>query len=142
MKKRLLNRKRLLQLALCFCLILVSANSSWGQTTYSTAGTTSWLCPTGVTSIQVEAWGGGGGGGGVTSISSAAGGGGAGGNYIKKSLTVSPGSTYLISVGAGGAGGLDTSNSTNAFNGGISAITLSGTIVLRMQVRDTYPRLL
>nr|WP_315146523.1 T9SS sorting signal type C domain-containing protein [uncultured Flavobacterium sp.] len=32
MKKRLLNRKRLLQFALSLCLILVSANTSWGQT--------------------------------------------------------------------------------------------------------------
>jgi hypothetical protein len=32
MKKQLLNRKRLMQLALSLCLILVSANSSWGQT--------------------------------------------------------------------------------------------------------------
>lgn len=31
MKKQLLNRKRLLQLALSLCLILVSANLSWGQ---------------------------------------------------------------------------------------------------------------
>ena len=31
MKKLLLNRKRLLQLALTLCLILVSANTSWGQ---------------------------------------------------------------------------------------------------------------
>ena len=31
MKKRLLNRKRLMQLALSLCLILVSANLSWGQ---------------------------------------------------------------------------------------------------------------
>jgi hypothetical protein len=33
MKKRLLNRKRLMQLALSLCLILVSANLSWGQQT-------------------------------------------------------------------------------------------------------------
>ena len=33
MKKQLLNRKRLLQLALSLCLILVSANTSWGQQT-------------------------------------------------------------------------------------------------------------
>lgn len=31
MKKLLLNRKRLMQLALSLCLILVSANTSWGQ---------------------------------------------------------------------------------------------------------------
>jgi hypothetical protein len=31
MKKQLLNRKRLMQLALSLCLILVSANLSWGQ---------------------------------------------------------------------------------------------------------------
>lgn len=31
MKKRLLNRKRLMQLVLSLCLILVSANLSWGQ---------------------------------------------------------------------------------------------------------------
>jgi hypothetical protein len=32
MKKRLLNKKRFLQFALSLCLILVSANTSWGQT--------------------------------------------------------------------------------------------------------------
>lgn len=127
MKKRLLNRKRLVQFVLSLCLILVSSYTSWGQTTYSAAGTTSWLCPPGLTTIQVEAWGGGGGGGGVISTQSAAGGGGGGGNYIKKSLPVTPGSTYLITVGAGGTAGLTAANNTNAFNGGISAITLAGT---------------
>ena len=33
MKKRLLNRKKLMQLVLSLCLILVSANTSWGQQT-------------------------------------------------------------------------------------------------------------
>ncbi len=38
------------------------------QTSYSSAGTFTWTCPAGVTSIQVEAWGGGGGGAGGVAL--------------------------------------------------------------------------
>jgi len=51
------------------------------QTSYTAAGTYTWTCPAGVTSIQVECWGAGGGGAGVgNSANNYLGGGGAGGN--------------------------------------------------------------
>ena len=53
--------------------------------TFLTAGTSTWTCPTGVTSVQVECVGGGGGGDGCfNAIDGDAGGGGAGGAYAKK----------------------------------------------------------
>ncbi|MFA5853951.1 MAG: glycine-rich domain-containing protein [Patescibacteria group bacterium] len=65
-----------------------------------------WTAPTGVTSVDVEVWGGGGGGGGQQRIVSDGGGGGGGGGYSKKtSISVTPGNTYAVGVGAGGLGG-------------------------------------
>lgn len=72
--------------------------------TYTTAGTSTWQAPVGVTSVTVEAWGGGGAGGGATG-NPAKGGGGAGGQYAKKVLTVVPGTNYTVIVGAGGIAG-------------------------------------
>ncbi len=75
-------------------------------------GTTTWLCPAGVYSVQVECWGAGGsGGGGASGGTGKAGGGGAGGSYVKNTtVTVIPGTTYTVSVGAGGAPGGTTSS--------------------------------
>lgn len=82
--------------------------------TFNTSGT--WVCPMGVTSVDVECWGAGGGGGAADVASGTSfkgGGGGGGGSYVKKvSVAVVPGTTYTITVGVGGAGG------TNATNGG------------------------
>ena len=69
--------------------------------------TNTWTCPSGVTSIQVECWGGGGAGGSANRVGAAGsvqfGGGGAGGAYARKTaLSVTPGTTYFINVGAGG----------------------------------------
>ena len=63
-----------------------------------------WTCPTGVTSIQVECWGAGGAGGSAAaaSTSNRSGGGGGAGSYVKKTITVSPGTTYNVIVGQGG----------------------------------------
>ena len=52
--------------------------------------------------MTVEAWGGGGAGGGATN-NPAKGGGGAGGQYASKAVTVVPGNSYSVVVGAGGA---------------------------------------
>lgn len=66
------------------------------QQAYTTAGTFSWVAPTGVTRISVVAVGGGGGGG------SCAGGGGGALGY-KNNITVVPGCSYNVIVGAGGS---------------------------------------
>jgi hypothetical protein len=69
----------------------------------------SWLAPTGVTSIDclVVAGGGAGGTNGTGNPGRTAGGGGAGGFRNLTSVSVSAGTTYSITVGAGGAGNTD-----------------------------------
>src|ERR1700749_346007 len=74
--------------------------------TFSVGGVSStWTCPTGVTSVTGECWGAGGGGGGAATTNPAAGGGGGGGGYAKSVLTVVPGTAYTYSVGNGGNAG-------------------------------------
>ncbi len=73
-----------------------------------------WLCPAGVTSIEVEVWGSGGGGGGNPGVTSQGGGGGGGGAYSKKTVTVTPGTTYNFYAGSAGGRGIRPTGS----NGG------------------------
>lgn len=87
-------------------MVLLAGNAQAVTDTFATAGAATWVAPAGVTSVTVEAWGGGGGGGAATG-SPAKGGGGAGGQYAKKVLTVVPGASYAIAVGAGGLGGVN-----------------------------------
>src|SRR5689334_6467853 len=73
-------------LVTAFVLTLTGFSLSWAQptvVTLSSAGTSTWSCPAGVTSIQVECWGGSGGGGGVLGGVASAGGGGGGGAYSR-----------------------------------------------------------
>jgi gliding motility-associated-like protein len=73
------------------------------------AGT--WTVPCGITSITVEVYGGGGGAGGGGGGSNGGfydtrgGGGGAGGGYTSITMTVTPGTNFSYSIGAGGCGG-------------------------------------
>ena len=71
--------------------------------TVSTSFTASgyWTAPAGVTQVDYLVVAGGAGGGG----NGASGGGGAGGFRTGTALTVVPGTTYAVTVGAGGAGG-------------------------------------
>ncbi len=76
------------------------------KVTNSVAGSFTWVCPAGVTAVQVECWGGGGGGGGTVSGLGNCGGGGAGGAYARtNAYAVTAGTTYYLQVGAAGAGG-------------------------------------
>ena len=69
------------------------------ETVIETFGnTTSWVCPTGVTSVEYLVVAGGGSGG-----TAYGGGGGAGGFRTGTGLAVTAGNTYTITVGAGGA---------------------------------------
>ena len=73
--------------------------------TFTNAGGTNWICPAGVTSVQVECWGGGGAGGSAqrTLTGNAFAGGGGGGAYARdNTFAVIPGTSYFISVGSGG----------------------------------------
>lgn len=73
---------------------------SAGSQSYTTAGTYSWVAPSGVTSVSVVAIGGGGGGGYIASS-----GGSGGGLGYKNNYAVTPGNSYTVVVGAGGSGG-------------------------------------
>jgi hypothetical protein len=119
-----------LTLALALCL------NGWGQTSvdfaYSGSASTfatTWTVPAGVTSITVEAWGGGGGGAGRTS-GGRSGGGGGGGAYVRKSFSVTGGSTVNISIGKGGTGsttGNSTAgNATTVTYGTVATLTANG----------------
>ena len=108
-----------------------SSNYTVSGTVVSTFNSTTntdltWICPTGVTSVTIEAWGGGGAGGGgnyTTPIQCNAGGGGGGGSYVQYTISVTPGTTYYYYVGAGGAG-------TAAANGGNGTFSYFGTVAV------------
>ena len=87
--------------------------------TYTSAGSSSWVCPAGVTHVMVQVWGAGGGGGNSANTTSNGGCGGGGGAYSESIIAVTAGGTYYYSVGAGGAGG-PASSTTAAVNGGDS----------------------
>ncbi len=79
---------------------------------FTSPGSHNWLAPAGVTRVMIEAWGAGGGGGaggiGGTAPSDfpgSGGGGGGAGAYSRGIITVTPGLTYTVIVGAAGAGG-------------------------------------
>lgn len=92
-----------------------SGNASWGSTSSAQYGTmsvsnstTTWVCPSGVYKVIVECWGGGGGGSGSDGESGAGpygGGGGGGGEYTRSIVSVTPGTTYHITIGAAGTAG-------------------------------------
>lgn len=76
--------------------------SARGMTAFTVNGT--FIVPANVTRIFYEAVGGGGGGGASTAANSAAGGGGSGA-YAKGALSVTPGQSIAMTIGAGGAQG-------------------------------------
>ncbi len=87
--------------------------------TYTTPGTYSWVAPTGVTSVAAVVVGGGAGG------STCRGGGGAGLSW-KNSISVTPGSSYTVVVGAGGAGTTSTGFASNGGQSSFSGATANG----------------
>jgi hypothetical protein len=64
-----------------------------------------WICPAGVSFVQIECWGGGGGGGSSLQNNQGGSGGGGGAYVMSNSIAVVPGTSYTVKVGAGGAGG-------------------------------------
>ena len=97
----------------------------WGQAsvTFDSSGT--WICPAGVTSVSAECWGGGGPGGNGTGfrIFSGIGGGGAGGAYARSTISVTPGTSYTVTVGAQLASG---SNGNPSWFGSASTVFAEG----------------
>ncbi len=86
---------------------------------YVSAGTFTFVVPTGVTRISAQVWGGGGGGGGSSTSTNIAAGGGGGGGYSEGVFAVTPGASITVVVGAGGTGG--TSAPTFGGGGGSSS---------------------
>ena len=106
---------------------LIISSISFGQVTatYNTAGSNTWICPAGVTSITVKCWGAGGGGGGSRASGSGGAGGGAGGYVEYSNLSVIPGVTYTVIVGTGGTAGT-TGTGDVAGSGGSSSFANTG----------------
>ena len=99
-------------------------NSTAGDAVYTSAGTYTWVAPNGVTSVSVVAVGGGGSGGHYFGW-----GGGGGGLGWKNNISVTPGNSYTVVVGAGGVAlneaatgnaSTYTAGSVSASNGGDS----------------------
>lgn len=111
-------------LSLIFLLLTGSIGFSQVVLTYNAAspGVGTWVCPTGVTSVQVETWGGGGGGGYARNNNGNAAGGGGGGAYNIATISVVAGTTYYYTIAAGGTGGLIATN-TAATIGGMSCFS-------------------
>jgi hypothetical protein len=85
---------------------------------YTTAGTYTWVAPTGVTAVSVVVVGGGGGGANGGCFSRGGGGGGLG---YKNNVSVTPGNSYTVVVGAGGTGTARSCSGQNS--GGTSKFT-------------------
>jgi hypothetical protein len=99
--------KLLIALGCTVFILLFNRGLVMAQTSPQTFNSsTTWICPAGVTSVDVEMWGGGGGGGGDGAANTAGGGGGGSGAYRKVvNVAVTPGNSYTITVGNGGSGG-------------------------------------
>lgn len=106
----------------------ISGSENNGNQTFSTPGTYTWTCPVGVTSVlaTVIGAGGGGAGGAYLNNTTICPNGGGGGNIIRDCLiSVTPGTNYAITVGAGGNGGAATENGASGINFGSNGGTSS-----------------
>lgn len=103
--------------------------SARSSITFTAPGVTPWVVPDGVSRVFVKVIGGGGGGGRrLLAAGQGAGGGGGGGGYSEGWITVTPGASINVTVGAGGAG--STVSNTPGANGATSSfgatVTASG----------------
>ena len=92
---------------------------------FNDPGTYTFIVPEDITEITVEVWGGGGRGG--ARNSNGVGGGGGGGAYSRSVLSVTPGSTHSLRVGAGAPG----NRVNNPANGGDSWFGSASTVMAR-----------
>lgn len=96
---------------------------------FNASGT--WTCPTGVTTAEFLVVGAGGAGGGAGANSAttdrAVGGGGGGGAVKRTTLSVTPGTSYTITVGAKGTGATGAAGG----NGGFSEVLNGATTLIR-----------
>lgn len=87
---------------------------------FSTPGTFSWVCPSGVRQVLAKVWGGGGAGGSTASSPNSTGASGGGGGYTEGLIDVIPGTSYAVSVGSGGVAGTPGSSPQPSTGGGTS----------------------
>lgn len=115
-------------IVLAVLLFNTKVSAQFGASPWTSPNGT-YTIPAGVTSITVECRGGGGGGGGAKSSSGgdAAGGGGGGGAYSTTTVSVTPGQTITVSIGAGGTQG--SNNGGTGGNGGTSSVTYNSSVV-------------
>ena len=97
---------------------------------YEFTSSTTWVVPIGLTEISVTACAGGGGGGGYTATTGAGGGGGGGGFVYNYPLTVAPGHTLSITIGAAGAAGTTGSGASGTST--IITDTTTSTVLLTL----------
>jgi hypothetical protein len=102
---------------------IADANNPTFNQSFTTPGTHSWTAPVGVTSVSVVAVGSGGTGGHQWS----SGGGGGGGLGYKNNISVTPGQSYTVEVGA--AGPTLVSNATSSTAMGNNSYFISDTTV-------------
>ena len=115
-----------------FSIEVTAGSTPTGEATFTTTGTSTWVAPTGVNTVHVVCVGGGGGGG------EWMGSGGAGGGLAyKNTISVTPGTSYTVIVGAGGVGQMLTNasvavaaGSSSTGNGGTSSFTVPGGLVV------------
>lgn len=110
-------------------LSATGATIAKGSVTFTSSG--SWVVPNGVRTLQIFCVGGGGGGGrgyvddhGDDGYDTYGGGGGGGGYTATKTVAVSPGTSYTVTIGAGGSAGrniVSTDGGTTSFGGLCSA---------------------
>ena len=103
--------------------VTLSPNITTGQQAYTTTGTHSWTCPSGVFSVSVVCIGGGGGGGRFDYSYASGAGGGLG---WRNNISVTPGQSYTVVVGGGGASGI--LNEQAGRNGGNSYFISTSTV--------------
>lgn len=95
----------------------VASGTTTQQMVFSTAGSSTFTVPSGVTNLTVKAWGAGGGGGASDATGGGGAGAGAGAGFVQGTITTIPSEILSVLVGGGGAGG-STATSTGAGGGG------------------------
>ena len=104
----------------------LSSGTNYIVERFTTVGTSSWVVPQGVTSVEYLVIAGGGGGAGGHGTAHGGGGGGAGGYRTATLSGLTAGTSYTVTVGAGGSGGTGRNIGARGNNSVFGSITSSG----------------
>jgi len=108
---------------------LLDGNQRIRRAVITAAGATSWIVPANVTRARFRLWGAGGGGGGGAGDGAGYGQDGARGGYVEAMVSLTPGATVTITIGAGGlagAGGATANDGSDGQAGAVSSIVGTG----------------